>query len=44
MSKDFVINTHVIPTVKENINSAYMKDVYFTNAAKGDKIFCSLKG
>ena len=36
--------THVIPTVKENINSAYMKDVYFANAAKGDKIFCSLKG
>ena len=44
MSKDFVINTHVIPTVKENINSAYMKDVYFANAAKGNKIFFSLKG
>ena len=44
MSKDFVINTHVIPTVKENINCAYMKDVYFANAAKGNKNFFSLKG
>lgn len=39
-----MINTHVILTVKENINSAYMKDVYFANDAKGNKIFFSLKG
>lgn len=38
-----MINTHVIPTVKENINSAYMKDVYFANAAKGNKFFFHLK-